>query len=289
MVNCALSMNELYELGMVHASDVVPFYPRVRDRTDIAVLRDTKTGVVFLNTTEHMDIAHYENMRDGSYWGGENRGKALALYREDDQRRAAQFGATIAGKDFIDIGCGTGGLLDRVRTSAKSIAGIEPQKHAREELKKLGYTMCRLPIEAPKESFDVAGLFHVFEHLTEPLKTLKEVRNILRPSGTLILEVPHARDILLKLDAFKAFTLWSEHLVLHTKESLRTYLEVAGFKNIRIEGYQRYSLANHIGWLVDGKLGGQKRYPVFDTFTSPYARFLKAINQTDTLIAFATK
>lgn len=282
-------MKELCDLEIVHTADVELFYPRVRDRADIAVLRDTKTEVVFLNTTEHMDIAHYENMGDGSYWGGENREKALALYQEDDQRRAAQFGATIARKDFIDIGCGTGGLLDRMRTNAKSIAGIEPQKHAREELHKLGYTMYRLPIEAPKESFHVAGLFHVFEHMTEPLKTLKEVRDILRPDGTLILEVPHARDILLKLDAFKAFTLWSEHLILHTKESLRTYLEAAGFKNIRIEGYQRYSLANHIGWFVDGKPGGQKRYPAFDIFTSPYARFLKASNQTDTLIAFATK
>jgi SAM-dependent methyltransferase len=282
-------MQELYDLEIVHTNDVEPFYPRVRDRTDIATLRDKKTGVIFLETTEHMDISHYEQMEGGSYWGGKNREEALAIYKEDDQRRAAQFGVLVAGKDFIDIGCGTGGLLDQVKSTAKGTAGVEPQKYAREELVKLGYTMYPLLTEVPEQSFDVAGLFHVFEHMTEPQKKLKEVHDILRTGGTLILEVPHARDVLLKLDAFKTFSLWSEHLVLHTKESLKTYLESTGFRDIRIEGFQRYSLSNHIGWLVDGKPGGQKRYTVFETSAEAYTKLLIDTDQTDTLIAFATK
>lgn len=282
-------MKELYELGVVHAEDVEPYFPRVRDRADIAVLRDSKTDVIFLSTTDHMDLAHYEQMEDGSYWGGQTREKALELYREDDERRTAQFGPLIAGKDFIDIGCGTGGLLDRMRTSARSVAGVEPQSYARKELEKLGYPMYRLPADAAKESFDIAGLFHVFEHMTEPLKTLREIRSLLRPNGTLVLEVPHARDVLLKLEAFKAFTLWSEHLVLHTKESLTTYLNAAGFKDVRVEGFQRYSLANHLGWLIDNKPGGQKRHTAFDAVAAEYANVLKDSGQTDTLIAYATK
>lgn len=282
-------MHELYEMGMVHERDIEPFYPRVRDREDIPVLRDKKTGVIFLSTIEHMHLSHYEHMESGSYWGGESREKALSLYKEDDVRRSTQFGSFIAGKDFIDIGCGTGGLLDQVVKNAKSVTGVEPQEQARHALETLGYTMYRLPSDVPKESFDVTGLFHVFEHVTEPLNTLKEVHTLLRPHGTLILEVPHARDILLNLDVFKAFSLWSEHLVLHTEKSLRTYLEAAGFKDIRIEGFQRYPLANHIGWMINGKPGGQKRYTRLNLFAPLYTQFLKATHQTDTLIAFATK
>lgn len=282
-------MKELHDLGLVHAGDVESFYPRVRDRADIAVLRDKKTGVIFLNTTEHMDVSHYGALKGGSYWGGTDRRKALELYKEDDERRAAQFGALIKGKDFIDIGCGTGGLLDRIKDSAKSAAGVEPQNYAREELEKLGYPMYRLSTDVPSGSFDVAGLFHVFEHFTEPLKTLREAKDILRPGGAVVLEVPHARDVLLKLEAFRAFTLWSEHLILHTKDSLATYLEAAGFKDVRIEGFQRYPLSNHIGWLVDGSPGGQKRHTAFDTSTPAYAQLLQETDQTDTLIAFAIK
>lgn len=282
-------MQELYDLGIVHSADVETFYPRVRDREDIAVLRDKKTGVIFLNTTGHMDLSHYEEMSGASYWGGKDRNQALELYREDDERRAQMFGKDIAGKDFIDIGCGTGGLLDLVKDRAKSVAGVEPQRHIREELGELGYTTYRLLSDVPKESFDTVALFHVFEHMTEPLKTLKEVLGILRTDGTIILEVPHARDVLLKLEAFKTFTLWSEHLVLHTKESLRTYIEMAGFKDIRIDGFQRYSLPNHIGWLVDGKPGGQKRHETFANAVAAYVQLLKDSDQTDTLIAFARK
>jgi 2-polyprenyl-3-methyl-5-hydroxy-6-metoxy-1,4-benzoquinol methylase len=280
-------MKELYDLGIVDAEHVAPFFPRVRDRDDVGALRDTRSGVIFLDATEHMNISHYEEIEGGSYWGGANREKALELYQEDDERRAQQFGRLLEGKDFIDIGCGTGGLLDRMKGRAKSVAGAEPQRYVREELERIGHTMYRLPSDAPQGAYDVAGLFHVFEHITEPLKTLKEVRTLLRPGGTIILEVPHARDVLLKLEAFKAFTLWSEHLVLHTRQSLETYLKLAGFTDIHIEGFQRYPLANHLGWLVDGKPGGQNRHEISAELTTAYAQMLNDTDQTDTLIASA--
>ena len=38
----------------------------------------------------------------------------------------------------------------------------------------------------------------------------------------------------LKIKSFINFTLWSEHLILHTKKSLKCFLEKAGFKKNRI-------------------------------------------------------
>ena len=35
---------------------------------------------------------------------------------------------------------------------------------------------------------------------------------------------------------FLNFTLWSQHLILHTRESLRKILEGTGFKNVIIKG-----------------------------------------------------
>lgn len=282
-------MKELYDLGIVHTQSVQPYFPRVRDRGDIAVLRDERSGVIFLSSTEHMNISHYDEMKGGSYWGGKTRDEALALYAEDDTRRAQQFYDLISGKDVLDVGCGTGGFMDHIRSSAKSVAGVEPQQYVRTELQKLGYEMYRLPGDVPRTSADVATLFHVLEHITEPLKTLKEVLGLLRPGGTVVIEVPHARDVLLQLEAFKAFTLWSEHLVLHTKDSLRVYLEKAGFSDIKVEGFQRYPLGNHVGWLVDNKPGGQKKYPEFTELSKRYEQMLINTDQTDTLIAIAKR
>lgn len=284
-------MKELFDLKIVHEKNIGPFYPRVRDREDIAVLRDEKTGVIFLDSMSHMRLSHYEEVGVGSYgyWGQKDKGGGREKYEEDDRRRSKQFGLYFKQADVIDIGCGMGGLLEEIKSIAKSVAGVEPREGDRDELARRGYRMYRRAADAPAGQFDVACLFHVFEHATEPLDMLKDARTLLRPGGTLLVEVPHARDVLMKLDAFKAFTLWSEHLVLHTKESLRRYLKAAGFKNIRIEGFQRYPLGNHVGWLVDSKPGGQSRYSFPEGAVVAYEKALKETDQTDTLIAFATK
>ncbi len=279
----------LLELGMIHEETIAPFYPRVRDREDIGVLRDAKSGVIFLDRTDHMSLSHYDEIEGGSYWGAKNREEALKLYQEDDARRTEQFRSLVENKDVIDVGCGTGALLQYWKGVAKKVDGVEPQEYMRKELEALHHTVYRLPDDAQKGQYDVATLFHVVEHIIDPLETLKKVKGMLREGGTVVVEVPHARDVLFQLDSFKAFSLWSEHLILHTKESLQALLQEAGFKNIEVEGFQRYPLSNHIGWLVDGKPGGQNRRPELRArgVEEAYEKVLKESDQTDTLIAIA--
>jgi SAM-dependent methyltransferase len=135
-------------------------------------------------------------------------------------------------------------------------------------------------------------LFHVFEHLDDPLASLRLIGRALRPGGRLVVEVPHARDFLLSfadLDAFKQFTFWSEHLILHTRRSLEVFLRAAGFVDVIVEGFQRYPLANHLHWLAKGQPGGQHHWaPLLDADVDrAYAAMLARLDVTDTLIATA--
>ena len=101
------------------------------------------------------------------------------------------------------------------------------------------------------QQFDLVTLFHVLEHLPKPVETLQAIRSRIKPNGRLIAEVPHARDFLhwtLSSEAFKNFTFWSEHLVLHTSDSLRGALQLR-FSQRNCKGYQRYGLKIiSIGW-----------------------------------------
>ena len=279
----------LCELGLAHEDSLEPYYPTVRDRADVGVLIDTRSGVILLDRTDHMDVSHYEGVDTASYWGGKTRAEALANYREDDERRSAQWAHLFSGKDVVDVGCGTGGFLDLVRPLAKSVSGVEPQAYMRDELTRLGHTVFRLPEDAPAASFDVAFLFHTLEHVVEPLEVLREVKRILRPGGVLVVEVPHAKDALLDLGAFKKFSLWSEHLILNTKESLEVFLRHAGFVEVVVEGFQRYPLANHAGWLIQSLPGGHKKLADMTdpSFAALYEAHLKKAGRTDTLIAIA--
>ena len=94
-----------------------------------------------------------------------------------------------------------------------------------------------------------------------PIEFLKSFKNFLKPEGKLVIEVPHANDFLLKTMAdehFKNFTLWSQHLILHTRHSLERFLSASGYNKFIIQGKQRYSVANHLNWLALGKPGGHK-------------------------------
>ena len=131
-----------------------------------------------------------------------------------------------------------------------------------------------------------------FEHLTDPIAMLQFIRERLVPGGLLFIEVPHARDFLIStLDcaAFKDFTFWSEHLILHTRQSLELFLSHAGFGRVVIEGFQRYPISNHLYWLARGRSGGHKKWESLNdnNLAEAYADTRARIDQTDTLIARA--
>jgi hypothetical protein len=137
-------------------------------------------------------------------------------------------------------------------------------------------------------------MFHVLEHLPDPLKVLSELHSILEPDkGTLIVEIPNANDFLIsqmQCESFINFSLWSQHLVLYTRDSLHKLLSAAGFVDIRITGVQRYGLANHLTWLSEGKPGGHRGQLAFfenADLSMAYQSALAAQDSTDTLVAIA--
>ena len=143
------------------------------------------------------------------------------------------------------------------------------------------------------KKFDVITLFHVLEHIPNQIETLKIIKKKLSINGKIIIEVPHAEDFLLEfkdLPEFKKFTLWSEHLILHTATSLKKFLKEAGYKNIKIYYFQRYGFDNHLGWFLKKKPGGHDFFRNYSNnkFNEKYSNFLINQKKSDTLIAIAS-
>ena len=180
----------LCSLKICDKDSIGPFYPKVRDRADVAVLRCRKSGVIFLSRCDHIGMSHYEGQEALKYWGPGDRKIALETTQSDDKRRADQFRGIIAGKVWLDVGTGLGGILDLLSSSAQKILAVEPQEAARECLQGLGYQVYRDLNDVPQEGIEVATLFHVFEHLTEPLVALGKIRELMAPGGKIIIEVP---------------------------------------------------------------------------------------------------
>lgn len=288
--------DELVAIGAIDPSAIEPYYPRVRDREDVGVMRCARSGVVFLDRIDHVSENYYSDQEGLNYWSKEGREAGLKETGEDDRRRAALIRDMVKGKVYADVGTGLGGILDLVKDDVKEAHAVEPQRNARNMLTGLGYRShaSTADLAASGTRCDVVTLFHVFEHLVEPLAELERIHEALRPGGVVVIEVPHARDALLSLydlDAFKRFTFWSEHLVLHTHASLDRYLEKAGFSSIHVRGIQRYPLANHLYWLKAGMPGGQNHWPQLRDakVEEAYARLLDRNSLSDTLLATAVR
>lgn len=282
----------LCSLKICDENSIEPYFQRVRDREDVAVLKCMKSGVILLSRSDHMGRAHYENSADLKYWGDGDRKVVLKGTAVDDHRRAEQFRGMISGKVWLDVGTGLGGILDILSPFAAKTIAVEPQAGVRNSLQKLGYQVYGDLDKITDKNIEVTTLFHVFEHMVEPLADLRRIKKIMAPGGKIIIEVPHANDALLSVfenEAFKAFTFWSEHLILHTRQSLTVFLQEAGFKEIAVSGFQRYPLANHLYWLAKGKPGGHEVWKQLrsQAVEQAYGDILGSIDRTDTLIAVA--
>lgn len=288
-INNKSLITELSRIGAIHKDRLELFYPRVRDRDDIAVLRDTKTEVIVLSQIEHISHSYYQNSIKKEIYKGSPSPPCML---EDNIRRLSEFGSYIRNKRWLDFGCGLGGMLDELASEASFAVGLEPNKESATIAISKGHSVIDNLADLESGSLDIVTMFHVLEHLTEPLITLANLRMYLKPGGILIVEVPHSRDVLFTLYdcvPFKKFTFWSEHLVLHTRQSLALVLREAGFEQNEILGLQRYPLANHLYWLAEEKPGGHDvwRFLTNATLDSEYESILTHIDRTDSLIAIS--
>ena len=280
---------------MIDERAVEEFYPSVRDQNDldvdIKVMRCSKSGIIFLSRTDHINFNTYEDKNDPEHF--KVRGENLPTGDEkDDDRRADEYRDKIIGKDWLDFGAGFGWLLARLGPIASSATAIEAGALQRQKIAENGFEAFASVEELGDRTYDVISLFHVFEHITDPINLLIALKSRLREGGTLIIEVPHAHDALIdrfNCEAFKDFTFWSEHLILHTQESLSVFIKEAGFEDVVVNGYQRYPLSNHLYWLAREKPGGHYKWKDMESeaLRIAYGDALKAVNQTDTIVAIA--
>lgn len=280
----------LCELGVCSRNKVEMIQSFVRDRQDVDVWRCTKSKAIFLGNVDHIDLSHYDKKPPTHQYGHTKR--PMVTSNDDTERRFRSFKNLIRGKKWLDIGTGSGAILDVLGPIALEFAAVEPQEQASQALSSLGYHVFRRIEDAPVSSYDIVTLFHVFEHLKNPANILEQIHLLLKNNGTLIIEVPHANDFLIQhSSAFRAHTFWSEHLVLHTRETLVALVEHAGYTINAIESVQRYPLANHLYWLANGQPGGQNHWSHLNNplLEQAYMATLAKNNMTDTLILSASK
>jgi SAM-dependent methyltransferase len=165
---------------------------------------------------------------EGEHWWFLGRG---AIVRSLVESECARRGGHV--HRLVDVGSGTGAVLDGFRTLADEAVGVELDPDALAICRARGLDIRTAPADRlpfPDASVDIVTAFDVLEHLHDDVAAARELRRVLQPDGSAVITVP----------AYPF--LWSEHDIVHahvrryTRGSLGRTLRTAGLE-IRNAGY----------------------------------------------------
>jgi SAM-dependent methyltransferase len=155
-------------------------------------------------------------------------------------RQIRRYVKSFAGLRVADLGCGYNATFARtileeaaeVHLVDVSIApDLKAHPHVRAREGGLPDALATLP----SGELDVVMIVSVLEHLTQPLETLQEIRRLLRPGGTCLVNVPSWRGkTYLELAAFRLGVSpaaeMNDHKMYYDVRDLWPLLVRAGFR-----------------------------------------------------------
>lgn len=139
---------------------------------------------------------------------------------------------------FLDVGCGSGEIVDRMRRSGWDAYGVEINASAAARGRSRGLhistgTVQRANLAA--ENFDYVRASHSFEHVTSPHETLDEIHRLLKPDGQLLVAVPNVDSLPARLFKRHWWHLCPPvHPFGYSVKTLKCLLERHGFRVTRV-------------------------------------------------------
>jgi SAM-dependent methyltransferase len=205
---------------------------------------------------------------------------------------------------MLEIGCASGSFMHKMFLDGWDVEGIELSPLAAENARSLGYPVHTGSIETAtplKKPFDLIVGWMVIEHLYDPVRSLEELRNWIKPDGWLVISLPDAGSLEFRIfgNAWYALQL-PAHLYHYTPETLRAVLLRSGWRIERIF-YQRvlYNLFPSIGYvlsdmgirnsLTEGLIKFSRQAGIVNFFLYPVSLLLGAMGQTGRITVWARR
>jgi len=160
---------------------------------------------------------------------------------------------------LLDVGCATGAFIAAAARDGWSVAGLEYSDAAAARAREAGLDVRAGILEDEPfagETFDVAGAWHVVEHLIDPVADLRRIRALTRRGGLLVLETPNDRSIGAKIRGER----WAqirppEHINFFDRRALARALGLSAWKIVSARTIYKRDTARRIA-------GRKALYPV---------------------------
>jgi 2-polyprenyl-3-methyl-5-hydroxy-6-metoxy-1,4-benzoquinol methylase len=214
---------------------------------EVMAVRCTSCGLIYLNPrpTQHAITSLYEK-----YYGStpkETSSLQKGLRANRMLRRlwhwyCGQYLGEVLDKAkgvVLDVGCGTGDLLEELKKKGCDVHGVELNSESVNICKKRGLDVrCENfdTLSFPDQMFDTVILWHVIEHLPSPQRALEKIRRVLKPGGTLFLYCPNVDSYMARLfDRYWFAWQIPFHFYHFSPGTLRRIAERSSFKPKALE------------------------------------------------------
>ena len=133
--------------------------------------------------------------------------------------------------ECLEVGCGAGDLCATLHSMGYRVKGIDSSESAIQLCRKLHKNICQdeavkfscESIDDVDGTFDIVLMFEVLEHIEDDRATLSRVRELLKPSGHVLLSVPAHES------SFGPFDVFTGHYRRYEREKLLALLDESRF------------------------------------------------------------
>lgn len=213
---------------------------RVPEYDSVRLARCRGCGLMFLGYADSADLK--SNYASEEYV--DTHGRFLAqdrAFRHIARRRIKWLSRRSLPGPLLEIGPGRGYLLDEARAAGFDPVGVEPSPQlAARIVAEFGVPVeCGFldEVELPHDEYNVVCMYHVLEHVEEPVGLLRDIGGLLAEGGLLVIEVPNIGSAMAQRrgDRWDAVQLHELHVSQFAPGTLRELVERAGLEVAEVD------------------------------------------------------
>lgn len=136
---------------------------------------------------------------------------------------------------ILDVGCGSGSNLLALRDCGfMNLHGLDPFI-SKSLFYRGGIQIRKSELEEIDDKFCLIMFHHVFEHLPDPVRTLKKSRKLLEPGGQILIRVPLSDSVAAEKYKEKWVQLDApRHITIPTRKSMDLIAKKSGLKIVKV-------------------------------------------------------
>ena len=153
----------------------------------------------------------------------------------------------------LDIGCGIGEVSLALAQRGFECTGLDMKERIigqlqREQPSVRWLRAMTTDLEKVGERFDVITMYHVLEHVSDPVNCLRTILRVAKPGALIVVEVPNVGGWEARLKGPRWHYYKVDHVNYFRASDLRRLSALVGSEVLAVRGYQHFSYPQDVLW-----------------------------------------